>query len=288
MSADLVNRLSTCTELDLVPESLVQIGPSSCRALSSHGPVVIRLVRTADPHHRQFLRALRRRSPDQVGLLQQLQGTVPCGDEVVAVFDWLQGTTARETGPHLLPRFFEALAAWHRDSRCDLPVYSPYTGEEYSDVAAFLDGETAYHLRRLARPALEGRCWELLRPIAAGFVTLLHGDVHPGNILHAADGTFRLLDPESVHIGCNFLDLDYIDWLALEPSPTPWWVIREYAQQSVAAYFSASGIDETKVRPVMTAVALLAALQSHTNGQRYTPDTMEESKLRIERILRSG
>ena len=288
MPADLVNRLRTCPELGLVPESLVQIGPASCRAMASHGPVVVRLVRGADPHHGQFLSVVSRHSRDQGGLLQHLRHTVSCGDDIVAVFDWLLGETAREAGLHRLPRFFETLAAWHRDNRCDLPVYSPYTGEEYSDIARFLDGETSYHLRILGRPALQGRCCELLRPIAAGFVTLLHGDVHPGNILYTADGTFRLLDPESVHMGCNFLDLDYIDWLALEPSPTPWWVIREYAHQCAAAYFGALAIAETNIRPVMTAVALLTALQSHTNGQRYAPETMEAVKLRVEQIVGAG
>ena len=288
MLPDLVARLSTCTELDLVPGSVVQIGPTSCKALASQGPVVIRLVRAGDPRHRQFLRAIRLRSAQRVGMLQHLLGTAACGGDVVAVLEWLHGTTARESGPHLLPRFFGSLAAWHRDNQCDLPIYSPYTGEEYSDLASFLDGETSHHLKILGRPALETRCLELLRPIATGFVTLLHGDVHPGNILHAADGTFRLLDPEFVHVVCNFLDLDYLDWLALEPSPTPWWVIGDYARPSTAAYFNAIGIPETNVPPVMTAVVLLTALRSHTNAQRYTPDGMEEMKLRIERILWRG
>lgn len=286
MSADLLNRLSTCPDLGLVPGSLEQIGPRSWKALASGGPIVIRVVPPGDSGQGRLLATYRSRSPAQVGMLQHLRSAACSEDDTLAVFDWIDGATAREVGPHLLPRFFESLANWHRDNVCELPVYSPYTAEDYSDLSAFLDGETSHHLRVLGRPDLEGRCRHLLRPLAAGYVTLVHGDVHPGNILYAADGSFRLLDPESVHVSCNFLDLDYIDWLALEPDPTPWCVIREYANDSVAAYFDAIGMPEAHIRPVMTAVVLLTALRSHTNGMKLAPDTLERSRLRIEGILR--
>ena len=288
MSDDLVVRLSSCAELDLVPGSVVQIGSASCRALAAHGPVVVRLVRPGDPRHAQFLHTMRDHSPWQNGLLQRLLSTATCAGDTVAVFEWLHGDTARTAGHHLLPRFFESLARWHRQNRCGGQVYSPYTGEEYPDLAAFVDGEARDHFRVLGRPDMEDRCLSTLRPIAAGFTTVLHGDVHPGNILHAEDGTFRLLDPEYVHVGANFLDLDYIDWLALEPSPVPWWVIGDYGCASAGAYLRTLGIADTDADPIMRAAVLLTALRSHTNAQKYSPDKMEEMRHRIERILEKG
>lgn len=47
--------------------------------------------------------------------------------------------------------------------------------------------------------------------VNSGFVTVNHGDVHPGNILNP-NGTYHLLDQEYMHIGLNLLDLGYIDY----------------------------------------------------------------------------
>jgi hypothetical protein len=169
-----------------------------------------------------------------------------------------------------------------------VPLYSRYTNLEYASIDDFLSDELTFHLRMADHPFPREACWELLKPLAAGFPTYTHGDVHPGNVIRRPDREYTLLDPEYLHIGVNYLDLDYVDWWGLEADPPPWWVIRLRARQSVAAYFAAVGAEARTIPSIMAAVCLLTTLRSHTNAVRLGTGNCAKVLARLRRVMDGG
>lgn len=283
---DIRQRVLTCRELAVDPDSVVALGPRSWRADAADGPVVLRYVPDDNARAQRAIATLGQARDGRFDLLQPLRRFAPCEGGAVAVLDWIPGTTLRAGDRHELPEFFERLAKWHRANTGTLPVYSPYTGLEYRSISAFLDDELAHHLDQLGTLDRRAACRSMLQPLAGGVTTYTHGDVHPGNILVQNDRAFVLLDPEYLHIGCNFLDLDYVDWLGLEPEPTPWWTIREHRRECISRYFASLGSPTDSIFAVMTAVCLLTALRSHSNALKHETGNSGEVRLRIEKILR--
>ncbi len=221
-------------------------------------------------------------------MLQPLRDFVRCEGGMIAVLEWIPGSTLREANQDEMPLFFDRLARWHRGNAGKLPLYSRYTDREYRSIAEFVDGELECHLGILGLHEQEKSCLSILEPLASGIVTYTHGDVHPDNIIRRHDGGFALLDPEYLHVGCNYLDLDYIDWWGIEADPAPWWVIRDQARESVTAYFAALGVDARGISAIMKAICLLSTLRSHTNAVQFRTGDSDRAQARVRLILDGG
>jgi aminoglycoside phosphotransferase (APT) family kinase protein len=288
MQTDVVRRLLARADLAVDADSLAQLGPRSWSARTSEGAVLLRLVQQAEVHAVRAFDALMHASQERFPLLQRLHRCVPCDGGLIAVMEWIPGTTLREGSQDDLPAFFEQLARWHLGNAGSLPLYSRYTNLECASVEDFLSEELTLHLQMTGDRLPRDACWELLEPLALGFPTYVHGDVHPGNVMRRPGQGHALLDPEYLHIGVNYLDLDYVDWWGLEADPAPWWAIRVQARESVGAYFAALDADGRTIPKIMTAICLLTTLRSHTNAVRLGAGNCADLVARVRTIMEGG
>ncbi|MBT3273552.1 MAG: phosphotransferase [Spirochaetales bacterium] len=208
-------------------------------------------------------------------LMQPVTDIVHEKDYVIALLDWIDGDSLKGVNRNLLPKFFTKLREWHEKNINADAIYSPYTNEKYESIDDFVVAEATFHLKSAKLADFQKQSIDLLSGLRYGFITVLHGDIHPGNIQF--DGNrFTLLDPEYVHCGINLLDLDYIEYDVLPEEETPWWAIVKEAKQSLHAYFA----KDTKTRyytgEIMQSVKTLNLLRSISNSLIYKTGNTEQ------------
>lgn len=224
---------------------------------------------------------LRRASLPVPALLHVL----PAGQGRLALWEWVGGGDLRQEGRDLLPQAFRLLGRFHADQRHTGPLFSPATGRAYPSVRDLLQGE-ADSLGALLPPSYRPRCAALLLRLACGYPTLIHGDMHPGNVRLAPDG-LRFVDWGYARPSLNLFDLDYIRSVDLGDAADEWWHIRPAeAGQILPAYFEAAGLGGCDYRAVHRGVMLWAALWAHANLTRaHDFPAQKVCRQRIARLL---
>lgn len=288
MEADSLRDILHGRGIEIEPGAIVRIGECSWRAQGRAGDMILRFIPQEAHRVRRAFRAIPQMRSSSSLSLQPLLDMIQSEGGALAVLEWVPGSTLRETSQDELPVFFDRLAQWHMANAVRNPLYSRYTDCEYRSIGEFLDGEVDYHLGILGLHRQEKACSDILEPLTSGFTTYIHGDVHTGNIVRRPDGSFALLDPEYLHVGCNYLDLDYIDWWGIEPDPAPWWIIKEQARASVSAYFAALEITPSDIPAIMKAVCLISSLRSHTDSVEFHTGNSDLALARVRSILDGG
>ena len=189
---------------------------------------------------------------------------LPAGEGRLAVWEWAGEEDLRIHGRDLLPQAFRLLGNFHAGQRHPGPVSSPVTGRSYASVPDLLQGE-ADDLGGLLPPAWRPRCAAGLAILECGYPTLIHGDMHPGNLRRAVDGVL-FVDWGYSRRSLNLFDLDYIRSVDLEDDPHEWWHIRPpEAERILPDYFAAAGLGTLDHRTVHRGVMLWSALWAHHN-----------------------
>jgi hypothetical protein len=205
-------------------------------------------------------------------LIQPVSDLIEFGNYVIAVLDWIDGDSLKEANLDLLPNFFSLLSDWHKKNINTDAIYSPYTDEEYESVDVFIEAEVIFHLNNAGLSTLARKCIALLSALNYGYSTILHGDIHPGNIQF--DGSrFMLLDPEYVHCGINVLDLDYVNFDASPAKESPWWEITLRATECLYAYFADDTDSKDHIGEIMKSVKIINSLRSISNSLIYKTGT---------------
>jgi hypothetical protein len=196
----------------------------------------------------------------------RMLATVSTDEGVLGVWEWLEGSDLRHTNRSLLPDAFTLLGQFHVSYKHAGPMESPITLQEYSMTRQLLDAELEI-LWPFRNSEARPRCRQILAALEAGFPTVNHGDVHPGNIV-LADNLLHFVDWGHAHRGLNFTDLDYLwDTRIQDPCPDDWWVISgSEASSSLTAYLRASGVVGVDAAEVIRAVMLWNQLCTHSNA----------------------
>jgi aminoglycoside phosphotransferase (APT) family kinase protein len=190
----------------------------------------------------------------------------------VACWKWVEGPDLRHYPQRsLLPRAFAALGRFHKRNHISGPVYSRFTLAHHDSVRAMLRAELRLHCSRMSDAGFNAEdCWSVVEPLSTGFVTITHGDVHPGNIVWTGR-RFVFLDWSFAHRGLNLLDLDYVAGVTLPGSrcPLPWWTIAgAEAEPVLRSYLRACGLSKLDLHALARALMLMTELSSHTNSSR--------------------
>ncbi len=200
----------------------------------------------------------------------QLLFSVKIPGATAACWEWSSGVDLRHRHRELLPEVFARLGQFHRTRKNNGRVCSPTTYIEYDSIPAFLAGEVEI-LGAFLGQEEQHRCADALSRLEAGFVTTIHGDMHPGNVRLAEDG-FQVVDWEFSTNSLNLLDLDYLHSLpGLETEPgDEWWnILPEESEKILPAYFEACGMGDANWRLLHLAVMVWAALRSRYNAAHY-------------------
>ncbi len=210
---------------------------------------------------------------------------VPAGPGRLALWEWVDGEDLRQEGRDLLPQAFRLLGHFHAAQRHIGPLSSPVTGQVYASVADLLRGE-AETLGSLLPPSFRRPCADLLMRLTCGYPTLIHGDMHPGNLRRAADG-LRFVDWGYARRSLNLFDLDYIRSLDLGEPAAEWWLIRpDEARQVLPGYFEAAGLSACDCWAVHRSVMLWSAMWAHFNLARaHDVAGQKTCRQRIARLL---
>jgi Ser/Thr protein kinase RdoA (MazF antagonist) len=209
---------------------------------------------------------------------------LPAGPDRLAVWEWVEGDDLRSAQREFLPEAFRRLGEFHASRRGRGPVSSPVTSQTYETVEAFLEGETRALCMDLS-PAQHEACARILQRLSCGYATMIHGDMHPGNLRLASSGPV-FLDWGYARWSINLLDLDYIRSFPIRPPETDWWIIQpEEAGDVLAAYFSACGMLDAEIMKTHFAIMVWAALWNLYNSRQSHGDARILAHLRLEYLL---
>ena len=133
----------------------------------------------------------------------------------VACWEWLDGSSLRDRHRSLLPTAFSEIARFHARRRHDGPVVSPTLRQTLPSVAALVDAEIE-HLLPVVERSQRRVCAACLMRLVQGYATVIHGDVHPGNIVLTERG-LHFVDWSHAVASLSFFDLEYVESVPLDP-----------------------------------------------------------------------
>jgi Ser/Thr protein kinase RdoA (MazF antagonist) len=212
---------------------------------------------------------------------------LPGGEGTLGIWEWVEGGDLRHAQRELLPQAFSRLGAFHATQRGEGPLSSPISGRLYATIKDFLKGETHYLCADLPR-GLRKSCARLLSRLECGYVTIIHGDMHPGNLCAAVDGPL-LVDWGYSRWSINLLDLDYVRSIDIQPPESDWWAIQpQEAQPVLEAYYSTCGMTGQDGMFLQQAVMAWAILWGLHNSKGIDKTAFALALQRLEFLLEAA
>lgn len=184
---------------------------------------------------------------------------------MIAGWEWVEGHDLRESGREYLIDAFSRLGELHLQLRNTAEIVSPLGGGPFGSVSELLAAE-AYRLCAPFDAATRDRCTRLISRLEAGYPTLIHGDMHPGNIMVARQQVW-LIDWSYACNSLNLFDLDYIASSSL-PADGPAWsqITPQEAVLVLPAYFQAAGLGQSNYYETHHAVMVWNLLRTYENS----------------------
>jgi hypothetical protein len=235
------------------------------RVESGGRPYLVKWISAHDTAGQNELRVGRMFRKQALLPVPQLMFEKPVEGGVIAGWEWAEGVDLRMHRRDRLPEVFGWLGQLHRAMRNQGPVSAPPTGRKYPTAGKLLQAESL-RLTALVDPPLRSQCTDLLGRLEIGYPTMIHGDMHPGNVI-AGDDRVWFVDWGYACNSLNLFDLDYIHSVPMPDSQHFWAIIHPLeAGPVLAAYFEAAGLPSADALPVHRAVMVWNLLRSLENG----------------------
>ena len=188
----------------------------------------------------------------------------------VACWEWLEGTDLRAQplrtrSRDLLPQAFASLARFHKEQLHSQAVVSPVTRQAFPTIGEMLQAELEV-LCQAFDLAIRSRCAASFDLLAEhGYPTLIHGDMHPGN-LRLTERGLLFVDWGFALPSLNLFDLDYVQSVDLDGEKEWWDITPAEAQAVLPAYFQDSGLSHGDIWAIHRSVMVWNQLRSHFNA----------------------
>ncbi len=238
-----------------------------CLRNAQGGRLFLKQIAPQDPIGQNELRINRQLASTEGWLAPCLLFTKPIKQTTLACWKWAMGVDLRREQRDALPRAFAELGRFHANRRNVEPVYSLTTRRCFTAVNAMLQDELTTLTTGLGE-AVIAQCATALGRLKAGYVTCIHGDLHPGNI-RVAGNKVQFVDWGYSVNSLNLFDLCYVHrFLFLKQDTITWWQIGPAEADAVLeAYFSTCGMDGTNWRSLHWAVEVWSTLYSYHNAR---------------------
>lgn len=171
-----------------------------------------------------------------------------------------------------IPLLYEKLASFHLSNRTDsLPVSSNYLDyNEFGTISEMVDFEFKNHIKNITVKDKISELKDMIEPLKNGFATIIHGNIHPGNVL--SNNTPILIDTETIHISNNLYDFEFLDLFDLN-NCSPWY-IKHDAKSCYRRYFEVLNIVGVERYEIVKAIETLNLLRENSYkvfcGEEYT------------------
>lgn len=215
----------------------------------------------------------------------RLRLVMPAQGGQVAVWEWLDGEDLRAGQRQNMPQAFTMLGEFHAEKRHAGTVYSPVTHQPFASVPDLLAAE----LRGLCSgfsAEVQTACASVFKRLEVGYPTVIHGDMHPGNIILTRQG-LCFTDWGYALSSLNLFDLDYIQVVDLDgEQERNWWTISaQEAPEVLSAYYAACGLKGVDGQAVQHAVMVWAELRSHLNARKNRNEAARIASVRRVKAL---
>ena len=171
------------------------------------------------------------------------------------LFEWVAGAPiGAHVSPSLTTRLGTVMATLHRHARAYTPARAgTFVGPRYD--AAWLTGAGSWWSERAVEDLGEQRCAGLTGPIEAvarllkargeahDAFGIIHGDLHPANVLAGDDGT-TVIDFECLALGDYLFDMAVTELELLDEADSD-----ELIRQFRSGYAAATGVPLTTLEP---------------------------------------
>lgn len=180
-----------------------------------------------------------------------------------ACWEWLEGFDLRIKNRHLLRDAFTMVGKFHLLYRYNGLISSPVTQNSYNSIKDMLNAEFEY-LCSFFNLSTQKKCRLILSSLEVGYPTIIHGDLHPGNILFTHKG-LQFIDWGCSIKSVNLFDLKFIQSIIFNHrNLNKWWIINPSESESVLnAYFDNCGISNIDYKQIHHAVMLWNELILH-------------------------
>jgi len=287
MSIDVLHILRNAPDLDL-PEPLefTSIQENAYCLHTSRGDFFLKWFAHNDPIGQNELAVNQKILPGSPIAAPRLLFVQAAPGGKLAAWPWLKGSDLRSGQRGLLVQAFTQLGRFHAARRHIGAVYSPVTHHAYTSVPDLLSADLQVLCSGFSE-AVWAACRQHFTRLEAGYPTVIHGDMHPGNIYQTADGLW-FTDWGYALSSLNLFDLDYIECCEpVQPGTRSWWSITPQEAESILpAYFDACGMGGVDHHRLQRAVMVYNELRSHANARKHRDEAARiESAARVKALL---
>jgi hypothetical protein len=246
-----------------------EAGRNLYRLAGRRSRLFVKRFSKGDPYGEAEISISRRLGDVKELRIPRLECVIDSGETFLAAWEWLEGHDLRLEGRERLPEAFAQVGSFHAGHRNPLPVLSPTTRLAYSTIPELLRAEFDFLLSFLP-PGCQIDTAPAIGLLSAGYPTLIHGDLHAGNILLTPQGLVFTDWGYAMNSLCLF-DLSYVEYEAIPGEEVQgWWTIGpEEAKRVLEGYYTSSGFEGIDIPATHRAVRLWGELQGYFNCVKY-------------------
>ena len=249
-------RLENGWTLELIQENAFEVRTESCSYF-------VKWIAEDDEYGQNEIRINQEILADNELPAPRLVEVIKTSAARIACWEWLNGSDLRQNERQHLARAFERLGQFHKKQRHHGSVYSPITRQPFLSAKELLDDDWNFLTTACDIPQYARRSH--LAPLETGYPTIIHGDMHPGNLRLTANGLY-FVDWGFAQPSLNLFDLDYIHAIALDPNPD-WWIIRpDEAASVLPSYYQSCGMDGANQSQLQRSIMIYTELHSLYNA----------------------
>ncbi|QQO10049.2 hypothetical protein [Breznakiella homolactica] len=204
---------------------------------------------------------------DPDSLLSKKIGFRYDGKNYFVLEKYVEGDTDPETIRAIMPGIFYKIGVFHRENKAEGRVWSMYSdGRKFDSIEDMVRYEFSYHESYWEDTKTLDPCLSAVMNLTKGFRTVLHGDLHLGNVILRDSGPV-LIDTEWSALSLNMFEFEHVDFFGISRDYSE--KVTDNALDCYRAYFYALGINEKISNELIRGYNVLKVMRKNTYDRYY-------------------